>query len=157
MKRTDYIAVFIVIVITAIVALSCNPVKQILKDKAKFDLIKDEVIRLGLCANDTTIISSSDTLVKYDTTTNTELHVEVFNDTVHITKWKTKNIVKTLTIRDTIKSTIVDNSRIKLLEADKMKLEEKVIEYKEKAQKRLNWLILAIVGIGLWVFFKIKP
>lgn len=157
MTRNDYIACLIVLIITAIVAFSCNPVKQIMKDKAKFDLIKDEVIRLGYCANDTTIISSSDTLVMYDTTTNTELNVEIYNDTVHITKWKTKNIVKTLTIRDTIKSTIVDNSRIQVLQADYNKLKSTADEWKQKAEKRLNWLILAIVGAALWVFFKIKP
>lgn len=128
-----------------------------MNDKAKFDLIKDEVIRLGLCANDTTIISRSDTLVQYDTTIKSELEVKIFNDTVHITKWKTQNIVKTLTIRDTIRATIVDNSRIKLLEADKMKLEQNVQEYKKKAEDRLSWLILALMGIGLWIFFKIKP
>lgn len=157
MTRNDYIACLIVLIITAIVAFSCNPVKQIMKDKAKFDLIKDEVIRLGYCANDTTIISSSDTLVSFDTTILKETQIEIYNDTVRVIEWRNKNIVKTLTIRDTIKSTIVDNSRIKLLEADKMKLEDKVREYKEKAEKRLNWLILAIVGAALWVFFKIKP
>ena len=157
MKRNDYIAILIVLIITAIVAASCNPIKQILSDPAKFDKIKDEIIRRGLCANDTTIISRSDTLVQYDTTTNTELQVEIFNDTVYVTKWKTKNIVKTLTIRDTIKSTIVDNSRIQVLQADYNKLKSTADEWKQKAEKRLNWLVLAIVGIGLWVFFKIKP
>lgn len=157
MKRNDYIAILIVIIITAIIAYSCNPVKQILKDKAKFDIIKDEVIRQGLCANDTTIISSSDTLIQYDTTISKELQVEIFNDTVHITKWQNRDIVKKMMIRDTIKSIVVDNARIKLLEADLEKSNAKADEWKEKAQSRLNWLILGIVAIGLWIFFKIKP
>lgn len=143
------------ILLIAIISFNCNPVKQILKDRTKFDIIKDEVIRLGYCANDTTIISSSDTLIQYDTIVNKEVKVEVFNDTVYITK--SENIVKKVMIRDTIKSILVDNARIKVLETDLAKINAKADDWKSKAEKRLNWLILSIIGIGLWIFFKMKP
>jgi hypothetical protein len=42
---------------------SCNPVKQVLSDRAKFDEVAKEVIRAGYCANDTVIVSKSDTTV----------------------------------------------------------------------------------------------
>ena len=157
MKRNDYIAVLIVLIITAIVAFSCNPVKQVLNDRAKFEKVKDEVIRLGYCANDTTIVSVSDTLMQYDTTIQKEIDVLTIGDTVYVTKWQTRDIVKRVTIRDTIKAVVVDNARLKLLEADLGKANAKADEWKEKADKRLNWLILAAMIAGLLVFFKIKP
>lgn len=128
-----------------------------MKDQAKFNLIKDEVIRQGLCANDTTIITASDTIIQYDTTIQKETQIEIFGDTVYITKWQTRDIVKKLTIRDTIKSVVVDNARIQVLQADYNKMKVSADEWKEKAQKRLSYLILCIVAIGLWLFFKFKP
>ena len=157
MKRNDYIAVLIVLIITAIVAFSCNPVKQVLNNRAKFEEVKNEVIRLGLCANDTTFITASDTLIQYDTTVQKETEILTIGDTVYVTKWQTRDIIKKLTIRDTIKSVVVDNSRVQLLQADLKAIEAKAKEYKEKADKRLSYLILVGVILGLWVFFKIKP
>lgn len=39
-----------------ILLIGCNPVKQVLKDKAKLDLVAKEVIKQGYCVNDTTVI-----------------------------------------------------------------------------------------------------
>lgn len=39
-----------------ILLIGCNPVKQVLKDKAKLDLVAKEVIRKGYCVNDTIVI-----------------------------------------------------------------------------------------------------
>jgi len=147
----------VILIIAAIIAVSCNPVKQVLNNRAKFEEVKNEVIRLGYCANDTTIISVSDTLTQYDTTIQKEIEILTLGDTVYVTRWQTRDIVKRVTIRDTIKSVVVDNSRVQLLQADLKAIEAKANEYKAKADKRLNWLILGIIGIGLFVFFKIKP
>ena len=159
MKRSDYLAIFIsiVIIIIAMMAVSCNPVKQVLRNRTSFEKVKNEVIRLGLCANDTIINNISDTLVTMDTIIYVDQETIVKNDTTYISSIKYKNIVKKITIRDTIKSVIVDNARIKLLEADYNKIKLTADEWKAKAEKWLNWLILLIVGIGLWIFFKIKP
>jgi hypothetical protein len=147
----------VILIIAAIIAVSCNPVKQVLNNRAKFEEVKNEVIRLGYCANDTTIISVSDTLTQYDTTIQKEIEILTLGDTVYVTRWQTRDIVKRVTIRDTIKSVVVDNSRVQLLQADLKAIEAKANEWKAKADKRLNWLILGIIGIGLFVFFKIKP
>jgi len=112
---------------------------------------------LGYCANDTTIISVSDTLTQYDTTIQKEIDILTLGDTIYVTRWQTRDIVKRVTIRDTIKAVVVDNSRVQLLQADLKAIEAKANEWKAKADKRLNWLILGIIGIGLFVFFKIKP
>lgn len=159
MKRSDYIAILIsiAIILIAMMAVSCNPVKQVLNNRANFEKVKNEVIRLGYCANDTIINNISDTLITIDTIVYVDQETIVKNDTTYISSVKYKNIIKKITIRDTIRSVVVDNARVKLLEADLGKITIKAEEYKQKAIKRLNWLILLIVGIGLWVFFKIKP
>lgn len=159
MKRNDYLAIFIsiVIILIAMMAVSCNPVKQVLNNRANFEKVKNEVIRLGYCANDTIINNISDTLITMDTIVYVDQETIIKNDTTYISSIKYKNIIKKVIIRDTVKSTIVDNARIRLLEADLSKIIIKAEEYKQKAIKRLNWLILLIVGIGLWIFFKIKP
>ena len=144
-------------ILMAMLALSCNPVKQVLNNRAKFEQVKNEVIRLGLCANDTTFITASDTIIQYDTTVQKETEILTIGDTVYVTKWQTRDIVKRFTIRDTIKSVVIDNSRVQLLQADIKAIEAKAREYKEKADKRLSYLILVAVALGLWVFFKIKP
>ena len=146
----------VILIIAAIIAVSCNPVKQVLNNRSKFEEVKNEVIRLGYCANDTTIISVSDTLTQYDTTIQKEIEILTLGDTIYVTRLQTRDIVKRVTIRDTIKSVVVDNSRVQLLQADLKAIEAKANEWKAKADKRLNWLILGIIGIGLFVFFKIK-
>jgi hypothetical protein len=136
---------------------SCNPVKQVLSDRAKFDEVAKEVIRAGYCANDTVIVSKSDTTVLTDTVNNYFIDTEVRNDTVYQTRIENKIVTKKVTIRDTVRQVVTDNARVNVLEADKRDLSMKVMEWKDKATDRLKWLVLLLVGIGLWIFFKIKP
>lgn len=140
-----------------VLLISCNPVKQVLKDREKLNKVAEQVVRMGYCANDTTFITKSDTIVTHDTTT--ELQVEVFssNDTVYKYETKYRDIVKKVIIRDTIKAVVIDNSRIKLLQADSAILSQKMTDYKQKADSRLNWLLLIAVAFGLYLFFKYKP
>ena len=137
---------------------SCNPVKQVLSNRQKFDVVAKEVIRQGYCANDTIIISKSDTLIELDTLTILEdkPFLEIINDTVYITKWKTNNITKTLTIHDTIKATVVDGARVKLLQEDLLKANEERLNWKERANSYLGWLLILILCIGAYFFIKYK-
>jgi hypothetical protein len=93
-----------------------------------------------------------DTLVRIDTLTDTY----VLNDTTYITKWKTRDITKSITIHDTIKSFIVDNARVRLLQADSARLTGEVNEWKGKADSRLNWLISLLVIIAIFIYLKLK-
>lgn len=138
--------------------LSCNPVKQVLSDRQKLDEVAKEVVRLGYCANDTVIVSKSDTLVEWDTLTILEdkPFLEIINDTVHITKWKTNTITKTLTIRDTIRATVVDNARLVLLQQDLFKANEERLNWKKTANKYLGLLLVLIFCIGAYIFIKYK-
>lgn len=145
------------IIVLLLLLIACNPVKQVLRDREKFDEVAKEVIKAGYCANDTIIVTKSDTLVTTDTVNNIYIDTEYRNDTVYLTKNIRSIATKKIIIRDTIKKVVVDNARINVLEADKAALRMDLESWKDKAQDRLSWLILAAVIIGLWVFFKIKP
>lgn len=138
--------------------VSCNPVKQVLRDQDKLEEVAKVVIKGGWCANDTTFIVKSDTTTVIDTLVEIYPDVEIrtVNDTTYVTEYKTKTINKTLTIRDTIKSFIVDNARVRLLQADSTRLSNLANEYKSKADSRLNWLISLLVLIALFIYLKFK-
>jgi hypothetical protein len=131
------------ILFLAIVLVSCNPVKQVLSDKQKLDKVAKEAVKMGYCANDTTIVVKSDTLIDIDTLTiiDEKPMIEVINDTVYVTKWKTNNITKSVTIHDTIKAVVVDNARVKLFQEESKEWELKYLDQKQKAS---NWLFLLI-------------
>jgi hypothetical protein len=139
--------------------IGCNPVKQVLRDQEKLEEVAKVVVKGGWCANDTTFITTSDTLVELDTLVRIDTLTDtyVLNDTTYITKWKTREITKKVTIHDTIKSFIVDNARVRLLQADSARLSGEVIEWKAKAKKRQIWLfaIVAMIFGALYIKSKI--
>ena len=130
--------------------LSCNPVKQVLRDQDKLEEVAKVVIKGGWCASDTTFIVKSDTLVEFDTLVNIDIQVDTqkVNEFVYITNWKTRDIIKSVTIHDTVKSFIVDNARVRLLQADSARLNNDVITWEGKAKRRQLW-IFALIGIWL--------
>jgi len=137
---------------------SCNPVKQVLRDQEKLEKVAKVVVKGGWCANDTTFIVKSDTLVEVDTLVRIDTLTDtyVLNDTTYITKWKTREITKKVTIHDTIKSFIVDNARVRLLQSDSTRLINLANDYKSKADSRLNWLISLLVLIALFIYLKLR-
>ena len=129
--------------------LACNPVKKVLKDREMFEQVAQEVVKAGYCANDTTIITKSDTTIVHDTTyeTDTVIDVKTIKDTQYVTLPK-KVITRTITIRDTITNVVVDGARVLLLEKSLSKSEENRLKYQNLAKQRwwyLFWLILFIV------------
>jgi hypothetical protein len=137
---------------------SCNPVKRVLNNQEMLEEVAKVVVKGGWCANDTTFITKSDTLVEVDTLVRIDTLTDtyVLNDTTYITKWKTRDITKSITIHDTIKSFIVDNARVRLLQADSARLTGEVIQWKVKAESRLNWLISLLVLIALFIYLKLR-
>ena len=129
--------------------IACNPVKQVLKDKEKLDKVAEVVVKSGYCANDTTIITKSDTTIQYDTSylTDTLIDLRTIKDTQYVNLPK-KVITRTITIRDTITNVVVDGARVLLLEKDVNKYKTEAAEWKELAKARwwyLFWIILFIV------------
>jgi hypothetical protein len=141
-----------------VLLIGCNPVKQVLRDQEKLEKVAKVVVKGGWCANDTTFVVKSDTLVEVDTLVRIDTLTDtyVLNDTTYITKWKTREITKSITIHDTIKSFIVDNARVRLLQADSTRLINLANDYKSKADSRLNWLISLLVLIALFIYLKLR-
>lgn len=137
---------------------SCNPVKQVLNDRGKLDAVAKEVVKMGYCANDTTFIVKSDTLIEVDTLiqVDTAVQYEFKNDTTFVTKWKTRDILKSVIIHDTIKSVIVDNARLNLLQADLTASNLKAMEWEAKAEKRAGWIIILIMAIAAFIYLKYR-
>jgi len=141
-----------------ILLIGCNPVKQVLRDKDKLEQVAKVIVAGGWCANDTTFITKSDTLVEFDTLINVKLEVDTqkVNEFVYITNWKTRDIIKSVTIHDTLKSYIVDNARVRLLQTDSARLSNEVIRWEGKAKKRQLWIFLLIGVIGAYFYIKSK-
>jgi hypothetical protein len=136
--------------------VSCNPVRKVLKDPEKFAQVKDEVIRLGYCANDTTLIVKSDTTLIIDSLIEVYTDTLNINDTIYITQWKNRNFTNTYTIHDTIKSIIVDNARVNLLQADLAAEKVKSMQWEGKANKLQGWLLILILMIGGFIYLKLR-
>lgn len=157
-KQLDPVWILIIIYIAAIYMMlmsSCNPVKRVLKDKNKLDQVAEVVVRSGYCANDTMIVSKSDTLYSFDTITDTQLETFVRNDTIFKTQFKNRVVTKTVTIKDTIQKVVVDNAKINLLYADLAKINNKLVDAKEQSRKRLHWIVLFIIVISGYIVLKL--
>lgn len=139
-----------------ILLVSCNPVKQVLNDKAKFDEVAAEVVRRGMCANDTLLIVKSDTIVKVDSLIEIYSDTIIINDTAYITLWNNRNFYKTFTIHDTLRSVIVDNALVMQLQADIEHITKQSEEHKQNAIKRLYWFIIACAVILFLILYKMK-
>lgn len=101
-----------------IILPACNPVKQVLKDKKKLDIVAIEVIRQGYCVNDTVVETRIDTLYQSDSSAVNYIKVTqpidttfadgaqlVIDSSGHVTvscpvKVQYKTVTKTETIRD---------------------------------------------------------
>ena len=141
-----------------ILLIGCNPVKQVLRDQDKLEQVAKVIVKGGWCANDTTFITKSDTLIAYDTLVNVKVEIDTqkVNEYVYITNLKTRDIVKSVTIHDTLKSFIVDNARVRLLQADSSRLSNEVNKWQGKAKKRQLWIFLLIGVIGAYFYIKSK-
>jgi hypothetical protein len=143
-------------ILLLILLVSCNPVKQVLNNKAKFDQVAKEVIRQGYCANDTLIIVKSDTIVMVDSLIEVYSDTTIINDTAYVTMWNTRNFTKTLIIHDTLRSVIVDNSRINLLQSDLNNITKQSEKHKQNATNRLFWFIISCLVILFLILYKIR-
>ena len=102
----------------SVILPACNPVKQVLKDKKKLDVVAIEVIRQGYCVNDTVVETRIDTLYQSDSSAVNYIKVTqpidttfadgaqlVIDSSGHVTvscpvKVQYKTVTKTETIRD---------------------------------------------------------
>ena len=133
---------------------SCNPVRQVLKDPGKFAIIKDTVLAMGYCANDTSFLYITDTLEVTDTLYEVLTDTLVINDSLVFWDVKYKTIQRTIKIRDSIKSVVIDSSMVGVL--------RKELWYeKEKSKENKGWKKMFFIGMGsalafFLLLFKLK-
>lgn len=168
-----------------IISVSCNPVKQVLKDQTKFNVVAEEVIRRGYCVNDTVVETVIDTLYKTDSLViNTVSFAGGIIDTVfedgsglylddqgHISikcpvKQQVRTINRTETIRDRSLENILKSDIAKLdsIKSDlELTIQNKDLSYKE-LENKLRWqqgkfylLIAALVAfVGIKFYSRVK-
>jgi hypothetical protein len=146
------------LIVVVMVLVGCNPVRFVLRDAPSFRIVADEVIKRGYCLNDTTYIHSSDTLEVHDTTTMVYVDTAVVNDTTYLWETKFHTITKLRTIRDSIKSVVIDSAQVKVLRRNLQDTEIK-LSAALKDQKGLKKIMFLMGGGGLVFFlllFKLK-
>ena len=139
------------LLIVVMVLIGCNPVRFVLRDAPSFKKVADEVIKRGYCLNDTTIIRITDTLEVHDTTTMVYVDTAVVNDTTYFWETKFQTITKVRTIRDSIKSVVIDSAQVKVLRRNLQENETK-LSAALKDQKGLK-RIMFLMGGGSLLFF----
>jgi hypothetical protein len=116
--------------------VSCNPVKHVLNHNDKRSEIITILKSQGICTPDTLTYFRTDTIIKLDTIGVIEIFTDTFvvNDTIKIITYKYRDILKTITVIDTVKSIVIDIDRVNALS----QINSKIVTENEllKAQKR---------------------
>lgn len=124
------------IILIALILSSCNPVKRVLNNHDKRNEIITILKSQGICTPDTLTYFRTDTIIKVDTIGVIEIFTDtiIHNDTIKIITYKYRDILKTIIVRDTIKSIVVDSDRVNALS----QINTKIVTENEllKAQKR---------------------
>jgi hypothetical protein len=139
------------LIVVVMVLVGCNPVRFVLRDAPSFRIVADEVIKRGYCLNDTSYIFSTDTLEITDTLTMVYIDTALVNDTTYLWETKFHTVTKTRTIRDSIKSVVIDSAQVKVLRRHLQDSETK-LSATLKNQKILK-RIMFFMGGGALIFF----
>ena len=141
-----------------LILASCNPVKQVLKDPVKFEVVADEMVKRGYCLNDTIYKHSTDTLEVHDTTMVLDTLVEVRNDTTYFWETKYLTVSKVVKIRDSVKAVVIDSAQVQVLRkqlAEANGLKDTAIKDMKGLRKILQ-IGAAAVAVFFLLLFKLK-
>ena len=179
------LGVYIIILFILIISSSCNPVKRVLNDNKKFEIVAKEVVKRGYCVNDTIIIDSTktevvidqryiyDTIVtRYDVDTifPSGTHLVIKDGVVSVKCPEAKTIIKTVTktkyVRDLRieeiltkenkdKSDSILNLKLIIKEKNLVIQQKELKIVKEKSKFVILIVVLAILT-AIYLFFKFK-
>jgi len=137
---------------------ACNPVKKVMNDPDKKEEVSKRLLKEGICRPDTFLLVITDTVVTTDTVEHLYLTTDtiVNMDTVYITKTRWKDIIKTVTIRDTLLKTIEDRTQVNALKDDVMVVKARLSQQKEKDAKTMLWLAIIAFIFGAVVALLIR-
>jgi hypothetical protein len=149
------------LVILAVIFTACNPLRKaerlVLSNRDASNRVFNTLALERPCANDTTIITLSDTTIVQDTIIDYKR--DTIDQVITLTE-KGKTIVKTIKVVD-IKTAFVQDTRMVGILIDSVRFYKVLYQtehkYKQKAESRFWWLIIALVGIlilkrYLWSF-----
>jgi hypothetical protein len=158
-KQLDplWVCMIVYLLLILLLTASCNPVKQVLRDKSKLDQVASVVVASGYCANDTTIVySASDTIVKTDTLITIERQTMTVNDTVYFWDNHYITVKKTLTVRDTIQKVVVDQALANQLKTKSAIKDSEINRLKEKSKKQWYYIIALFLILSFAIYSKLK-
>jgi urease gamma subunit len=141
-----YIAILI-----AIFLIACNPIRKaerlVLNNRDASNRVFNTLALERPCANDTMIVTLSDTTILQDTIFDYKR--DTINNVITLTE-QGKTIVKTIKVKD-IKTAYVQDMRMIAILSDSVRFYKVLYQtehkYKQKAESRFWWLIIAVGGI----------
>jgi hypothetical protein len=152
--EAELLFAFLSLILLILFFASCNPVKKVLKTPAYFNVVKDTVLARGYCANDTSIFYITDTLEVTDTIIDVYTDTLKFKDTTYLWETKFHTVTKTRTIRDSIKSVIVDSSMLSVIRKE-LWLEKEKNKENKSWKKMFFWSVASAIAFFL-LLFKLK-
>ncbi len=158
--KSKLFLVYIVLILVLILA-ACNPIRKaerlVLNNRDASNRVFNTLALEHPCANDTTIITLSDTTILQDTIVDYKR--DTINNVITLTE-KGKTIVKTIKVVD-IKTAYVQDMRMIGILSDSVRYYKTLYQtehkYKKQFESRFWWLIIALAGIlilkrYLWSF-----
>lgn len=149
------------LILVGILIIGCNPIKKaerlVLNNRDASNRVFNTLALEHPCANDTTILTLSDTTILQDTIIDYKR--DTINNVITLTE-QGKTIVKTIKVKD-IKTAYVQDTRMISILSDSVRFYKVLYQtehkYKQKAESRFWWLIIALVAIFilkryLWSF-----
>jgi hypothetical protein len=153
-NKTRLFLIYLVILL-AILITACNPLRKaerlVLNNRDASNRVFNTLALERPCANDTMVVTLSDTTILQDTIVDYKR--DTINNVITLTE-KGKTIVKTIKVVD-IKTAYVQDMRMIGILSDSVRfykvLYQTEYKYKQNAESRFWWLI-----IGLAVIFILK-
>ena len=154
------------IILLGILILGCNPIKKaerlVLNNRDASNRVFNTLALERPCANDTMIVTLSDTTILQDTIFDYKR--DTINNVITLTE-KGKTIVKTIKVVD-IKTAYVQDMRMIAILSDSVRfykvLYQSEHKYRKQAESRFWWLIIAIAAFLIlkryvWSFLNTLP
>jgi hypothetical protein len=112
----------------------------------------------GLCRPDTFVVIKRDTTVRVDTVGEIYIYTDTLidMDTVRITRERIRDVIRTVTIRDTVLRQIVDEIALKACRIDRQRAEDALADSKQIARHRGAIIALLSALLLLMLFFALS-
>jgi hypothetical protein len=136
------------LILVGILIIGCNPIKKaerlVLNNRDASNRVFNTLALDRPCANDTMVVTLSDTTILQDTIFDYKR--DTINNVITLTE-KGKTIVKTIKVKD-IKTAYVQDMRMIAILSDSVRFYKVLYQtehkYKQKAESRFWWLIIVV-------------